>query len=161
MYSDPLVNNSVLILFALLVVIQSLSRVWLFCDPLDCSLPGSSVHGISLARILEWVAMSFFRGSSWSRDQTCISCIRRCTLLPLSHHRSPALYDCYLVFLIVYCIRVIYTQRLSQWLHPETLLLIQLALGNLNFENKALMCIDCKCFWCLSLTMILKVEWFC
>ena len=34
------------------------------CDPMDCSLPGSSVHGISQARILEWVALSFSRGSS-------------------------------------------------------------------------------------------------
>ena len=35
-----------------------------FCDPMDCSLPGSSVHGIFQARILEWVAISFSRGSS-------------------------------------------------------------------------------------------------
>ena len=37
---------------------------------MDCSPPGSSVHGILQARILEWVAIPFFRGSSWSRDQT-------------------------------------------------------------------------------------------
>ena len=45
-----------------------------------CSLPGSSIHGISQARILEWVAISSSRGSSQSRDQTCISyvsCIGR------------------------------------------------------------------------------------
>ena len=41
----------------------SLSHVWL-CDPTDCSLTGSSVHGISPARTLEWVAISFSRGSS-------------------------------------------------------------------------------------------------
>ena len=40
-----------------------------------CSPLGSSVHGISQARILEWVAISFYRGSPWSKDQTCISCI--------------------------------------------------------------------------------------
>ena len=45
------------------------------CDPMDCSLPGSSVHGISQARILEWVAVSFSRGSSRPRNQTCISYI--------------------------------------------------------------------------------------
>ena len=45
------------------------------CDPMDCSQPGSSVHGISQARILEWVAISFFRSSSQLRDQTCVSCI--------------------------------------------------------------------------------------
>ena len=43
------------------------------CDPVDCSLPGSSVHGIFQARILEWVAFSSSRGSSWSRDWTHIS----------------------------------------------------------------------------------------
>ena len=40
------------------------------CNPMDCSLPGSSVHGIFQARILEWVAISFFRASSQPRDQT-------------------------------------------------------------------------------------------
>ena len=45
------------------------------CDPGDCSPPGSSVHGISQARILEWLAISSSRGSSWSRDWTHVSCI--------------------------------------------------------------------------------------
>ena len=48
----------------------------LFCNPMNCSLPGSSVHGISQARILERVAISFSRGSSWLRDETHI-CISR------------------------------------------------------------------------------------
>ena len=42
-----------------------------------CSLPGSFVHGISQARILEWVVISFSRESSQPRDQTCVSCIGR------------------------------------------------------------------------------------
>ena len=45
------------------------------CDPMDCSPVGSSVHGILQARILEWVAISFSRGSSEPRDQTQVSCI--------------------------------------------------------------------------------------
>ena len=45
------------------------------CDPMDCSLPSSSVHGILQARILEWVAISFSRRSSWPRDWTRVSCI--------------------------------------------------------------------------------------
>ena len=45
-------------------------------NPMDCSPPGSSVHGTSLARILEWVAISFSWGSSWLRD-----CIDRWILL--------------------------------------------------------------------------------
>ena len=49
------------------------NRVQLFCDPIDCSPAGSSVHGILQVRILEWVAMPSSRGSSWPRDETCIS----------------------------------------------------------------------------------------
>ena len=44
------------------------------CDPMDCSPPGSSVHGIFQTRILEWVAISYSRGSSQPKDQTYISC---------------------------------------------------------------------------------------
>ena len=51
------------------------SRPALFATPMDCNLPSSSVHEILQARILEWVAISFSRGSSWPRDRTCISCI--------------------------------------------------------------------------------------
>ena len=46
-----------------------------FCNPMDCSPLGSSVHGISQARVLEWVAISFSRGSSLLRDRTHVSCI--------------------------------------------------------------------------------------
>ena len=45
------------------------------CDPLDHSLPGSSVHGILQAKILEWVAISSSRGSSQPRNRTQVSCI--------------------------------------------------------------------------------------
>ena len=45
------------------------------CDPMDCGLPGSSAHGIFQARILEWIAIPFSRGSSQPRDGTQISCI--------------------------------------------------------------------------------------
>ena len=55
-------------------VVKSLS---ILCDPRDCSLPGSSVHGISQARILEGVAISFSRGSSRSRDRTHVFRIGR------------------------------------------------------------------------------------
>ena len=43
------------------------------CDPMDCSLSGSSVHGIFQARVLEWIAISFSRGSSQHRSQTWVS----------------------------------------------------------------------------------------
>ena len=45
------------------------------CGPMDCSSPGSSVHRILQARILEWFAIPFFRESSKLRDQTWISCV--------------------------------------------------------------------------------------
>ena len=55
---------------------QLLGRVRLFCDPMDCSPPSSSVHEISQARILEWVAISSFRVSSQRpRNQTHNSCV--------------------------------------------------------------------------------------
>ena len=53
---------------------QSCPTPW---DPMDCSLPGSSVHGIFQARILEWVAVSYSRRSSRPRDQTLVSCISK------------------------------------------------------------------------------------
>ena len=63
------------------------------CDPMHCSLPGSSVHGILQARILEWVAISFSRASSRPRDGTQVSCIGRQTLYHLSHQGRPMCFD--------------------------------------------------------------------
>ena len=45
------------------------------CNSVDCSLPGSSVHGVLQARLLEWVALSYSRGSSQPKDQSWVSCI--------------------------------------------------------------------------------------
>ena len=53
---------------------KSLQSCPTLCDPMDCSLPGFSVHGILQARILQWVAIPFSRGSSWPRDWIWISC---------------------------------------------------------------------------------------
>ena len=55
---------------------KSLQLCPTLCHPLDCSPPGSSVHGISQARILEWVAMPSSKGSSPPRNQTCVSCLQ-------------------------------------------------------------------------------------
>ena len=61
------------------VLPESESEVTLSCptlwDPMDSSLPGFSIHGIFQARVLEWAAISFSRGSSWLRDRTLVSCI--------------------------------------------------------------------------------------
>ena len=65
------------------VCAKSLQLCLTLCTPMDCSPPGSSVHGILQARVLEWGAVSSSRGSSQPRDQTCssyISCIGRWVL---------------------------------------------------------------------------------
>ena len=67
-----------------------LNFVWL-CDPMDCSLPGSSVLRIFQARILKWVATSYPRGS-WPRGQTwvsCVSCIGRRILYHCTTWEAP------------------------------------------------------------------------
>ena len=73
------------LLFSRLVVSNSL-------QPLDCSPPGSSVHGISPARILEWAAISFSRGSSLTQGSNPriepVSPALQVNSLPLSHHGS-------------------------------------------------------------------------
>ena len=61
------------VFYASCVVVYVLSHVWLFCDPM--TVVGSSVHGISWARRLEWVAISFSWELSWPRNGTCVSCL--------------------------------------------------------------------------------------
>ena len=65
---------------------QSCLTLW---DPMDCSLPGSSVHGIFQAIVLEQIAISFSSGSSQPRDRTQVSHNFRQTLYHLSHQGSP------------------------------------------------------------------------
>ena len=59
------------------VVVYSFSHVWPFVTPWTIAPPGSSVHGISQAIILDWVVISFPRGSPWPRDGTRVSCTAR------------------------------------------------------------------------------------
>ena len=69
-----------MVLFIFLDILNYSSKVLVaqscptLCDPMHCSPPGSSVHGFSQARILEWVAISFSRGSSWPSDRTWVPC---------------------------------------------------------------------------------------
>ena len=62
------------------------------CNPMDCSLPGSSVHGLLQAGILEWVAIFFSRGSSQPRDITQVSCITGRLFSHLSQCRGHQFY---------------------------------------------------------------------
>ena len=73
-------------------LLQSLSTLW-DCDPMDYSPPGSSIHGVLQARILEWVAMLSYRGSSQPQDQahvSYVSCISRKVLYYQLHLGSLA-----------------------------------------------------------------------
>ena len=70
------------------LVTQLCPTLW---GPMDCSPPGSSVHEISQARILQWVAFSFSRGSSWSKHRTCISYTGRWILYPWVTREAPNL----------------------------------------------------------------------
>ena len=72
-------------------LLQSCPTLW---DPMDCSLPGSSVQGILQERILKWVAVSSSRGSSWPRDWThvsYVSCSARQVLCHYCHLGSPGI----------------------------------------------------------------------
>ena len=66
-----------------LLDLSACCHFWL-CNSTYCSLPGSSVHGISQARILEWVVISFSKGSSRPRDWTCVFCLGRQILYHLA-----------------------------------------------------------------------------
>ena len=73
-------------------VLNCFSCVQILRNPMDCRLPGSSVHGILQAKILEWVAVPSSRGPSRPRDRTCISrvfCIGRWVLYHKHHLGSP------------------------------------------------------------------------
>ena len=81
-----------------------LSYVRLFCNLVGCSPPGSSVHGISQARILKWVAVYFSRGSSRPRDQIWGLLYWQMDFLPLNHWGSPH----FLYFIYFLCIFTFY-----------------------------------------------------
>ena len=84
-YLNPsqLLRSSAYSIFA--VVVESLSRVGLFCNSMDCSPPGSSVHGISQARILGWVAISISRDLPKPGTES-MSLALQVDSLPLRHH---------------------------------------------------------------------------
>ena len=80
----PHVPHFCIILHVLEIVVQLCPTL----QPMDCSLTGSSVHGILQARILEWVALPFSRESSQPRDKTQVSCIAG-RLLTVWAHGNP------------------------------------------------------------------------
>ena len=96
------------------------------CDPIGCSPPGSSVHGILQARILEWVAISSSRGASWPRDWTQVSCTAgslphcRWILYWLSHQEAKKTCELFL------CPFEMPFKSLLHVLHPKNIFLYDL-----------------------------------
>ena len=87
---DIYIYMYVCIYICVCVYTQLLQSCPILCDPVDCSLPSSSVHGILQARILMWVAISFSRGSSWPPDPRIkpafpVPPVLQMSSLPLSH----------------------------------------------------------------------------
>ena len=116
------------------------------CNSMDCSLPGSSLHGIVQARVLEWAAISFSRGSSQPRDRTQVSLIpgRRfniwatreaITEYNLLFYIKPHIQ---LELLIAYFVKLMFERNKFQW--------IPVCFQKLNFDKslKANLCV-CVC----------------
>ena len=86
---------------------QLLSQPLTLCHPMDCSPPGSSVHGFSQAGILEWIAISSSRGSSQPKDQTRLLRLLHWQVdsLPLSHMGSSDMYVTPIICEALHCSR--------------------------------------------------------
>ena len=80
--------------FQVVEVVESLSCVQLFCHPMDCSRPSSSVPGILQARILEWIAIPSSRGYPDSGIELPSRALQAVFFLPLSHQGSHAFQEC-------------------------------------------------------------------
>ena len=101
----------------LLLLSSWLSHVWLFCNPVDCSLPGSSAPGICKVRILKWVAISFSGGSFQPRDQTCVSCLAGKFFTTEPPWKSQGTY----YFIIDYFIYSLLIVKALRWFFPMKL----------------------------------------
>ena len=93
MLSNPVVSDSV-------------------CIPMDCSPPGSSVHGIFQARILEWVVIFYSRVSSWPRNQTCVSCTGSWILNHCASWEAQYMFIEWQIRDMVYCLKMFLYSRL-------------------------------------------------
>ena len=108
-WTDFLANPILLYEGCVCVRVQSCSTL---CDPMDYSLPSSSVHGIFQARLLEWVATPSFRGSSWPRNQTWISCVSNTGRWIL--YRS-----CHLITIVIVFKILLLTFKIEAWIFRQ------------------------------------------
>ena len=104
------------------------------CDPMDCSPPGSSVHRILQARVLEWVAISFSRGSSQPRARTQVSCITgRCFNLCATREPPGLLRQSFCIFFISFSWRWFWSSLPLQCYKTPSIVLQALCLPDLIF----------------------------
>ena len=127
------------------------------CNPMDCSPPSFTVHGILQARILEWVAISFCRGPSWLRDWTRVSHIAgspNCmcstsfqSLSPLAIHPSRSSQSAGLDSLCVHIfLKVKWDSCWSYMLGMPFLEILELSVWNTNNEKQVLLvCVSKRC----------------
>ena len=119
---------------------QSCLTVW---NPVDCSPPGSSAHGIFQSRILECVVISSFKGSSWRRDWNCI-CIGRQILY---HWTTVSEFSNFILLHVAkFC-----SNRIQ---------FISLSLYRMQFciNLSVCMCV-CVCVWCVVFKIFLRIIW--
>ena len=92
------------------------------CDPMDCRLPGSSVCGIFQARVLEWVAISFSRGSSQLRDQTWVSrIVGRHFTVWATREQNKTLSNTETLYFLLF-LSFIHREYFPQWVHNKMFL---------------------------------------
>ena len=96
---------------------KSLQSWMTFCDPVDCSPPGPSVHGVLQARILEWIAISSSRGPSQLKDRTHVSCIGK----HLFNTEPPGKPDIYIYIYIFFFFHILFSYRVLQDIEYTTL----------------------------------------
>ena len=97
------------------------------CHPMDCSLPRSCVHRTLQARILEWVAIPFSRGSSWPRDRTQVSCIASRFFAISATREAPILHKCSLK--ASFCCNYYYYCCMFYFGHHLSVILFQFPFG--------------------------------
>ena len=119
-----------------------------FCDPMDCSPPGSSIHGIPQARILEWVAVPFSRGSSLLRNWTQVSLIvgRFFTIWATRESQPSDIWDGCGMFFISRTAFVL--KMFKVWSGSQRIDEISKSVGMLTFcifFNHSFKCLDNKC----------------
>ena len=138
------------------VRVKTLRSCWTLYDPMDRSLPGSSVHGILQARILKWVAVSFSRASSWLRDQTlCILHLLHWQVgsLPLAPLGKPPLKLIHLGSASFYSLTSIFpfSAPLSPWQPPFYFCFDQCNVLNSTYKWNQIVFVF---LWFISLSMV-------